>query len=305
MGEMRILLVDENYELLDVLKGMLTRLRSDVEIDEATDGDDAFLLYCRRGPYDLVLTDDIHPGLGGIDFVKAIRRKHRAQAIAFLTLEKDIGKMLWQKFRIPSLRKPFESRELAKLLDETSVHKHAMSPPAVSQDADEDRRFALMAVEEALRSVSEDERPHPKVGAVVALDTKLSDELVAGATVYTTLEPCTTRKHPKIPCAQRLVDRKIARVVIGMLDPNPDIRGLGDQMLSDANIEIQLFPRDLRAQVEEMNREFISRLRKNSVERLLLVQELAAICPCSIAGTREDFGGSNLEGVGQAVYPLG
>jgi len=48
-----------------------------------------------------------------------------------------------------------------------------------------------------------------------------------------------------------------------------------------------------------------SRLRKNSVERLLLVQELAAICPCSIAGTREDFGGSNLEGVGQAVYPLG
>lgn len=145
----------------------------------------------------------------------------------------------------------------------------------------DDRRFAEMAIEEARKSVPEDDRPHPKVGAVVvkdgsvlskahrgerrgshaeyiALERKLSDDLVAGTTVYTTLEPCVKRKsEEKIPCAQRLVDRKVARVVIGMLDPNPEIRGLGDQLLGKANIEVQLFPRDLRAQVEEMNREFI------------------------------------------------
>ncbi|HEX4543707.1 MAG TPA: deaminase [Candidatus Acidoferrum sp.] len=153
---------------------------------------------------------------------------------------------------------------------------------------DDDRRFALMAIAEALKSASEDERPHPKVGAVVvkdgkvltkahrgekpkshaeyiALEEKLPDDLVAGATVYTTLEPCTTRKHPKIPCAQRLVDRKVARVVIGMLDPNPEIRGLGDQLLSEANIETQLFPRDLRSQVEEMNREFIRAQKERQI----------------------------------------
>lgn len=151
---------------------------------------------------------------------------------------------------------------------------------AVDKNADDDRHFAQIAIEEARKSVPEDERAHPKVGAVVvkdgkilsqahrgekskshaeyvALDDKLSDDLVAGATVYTTLEPCTTRKHPKIPCAQRLIDRRVQRVVIGMLDPNPDIRGRGDQLLSDAGIEVQLFPRELRAQVEEMNREFI------------------------------------------------
>ena len=157
-----------------------------------------------------------------------------------------------------------------------------------SSAQDDDRRFALMAIEEARKSVPEDDRPHPKVGAVIvkdgkvlstahrgenlkshaeyiALEAKLPDDLVAGSTVYTTLEPCTTRKHPKIPCAQRLVDRKVYRVVIGMLDPNPEIRGLGDQMLSDAGIEVQLFPRGLRAQVEELNREFVRAQRQKQL----------------------------------------
>jgi pyrimidine deaminase RibD-like protein len=154
----------------------------------------------------------------------------------------------------------------------------------------EDRRFALLAIEEAKKSIAEDDRPHPKVGAVVvkdgkvlakahrgekpkshaeyvALEEKLSNETLAGATVYTTLEPCVKRSPPKICCAQRLVDRKVARVVIGMPDPNPDIRGLGDQLLSEAGIEIQLFPKDLRAQVEEMNREFIRDQKEKWRER--------------------------------------
>ena len=147
-------------------------------------------------------------------------------------------------------------------------------------DIRDDRYFALLAIEEAKKSIAEDDRPHPKVGAVIVkdgkilakahrgenlkshaeyiiLEVKLPNETVAGATVYTTLEPCTKRNAPKICCAQRLVDRRVARVFIGMPDPNPDIRGLGDQLLNEAGIEIQLFPRDLRMQVEEMNREFI------------------------------------------------
>jgi pyrimidine deaminase RibD-like protein len=165
-------------------------------------------------------------------------------------------------------------------LEKVAGNAHVELAKTGSLPGDDDRTFQLMAIDEARKSVAEDERPRPKVGAVVvkdgkllskahrgenpkshaeyvALDQKLSDELAAGATVYTTLEPCTTRKHPKIPCAQRIVDRKVARVVIGMLDPNPDIRGLGVQFLNDAGIETQLFPRDLTAQVEEINREFI------------------------------------------------
>jgi pyrimidine deaminase RibD-like protein len=149
-----------------------------------------------------------------------------------------------------------------------------------NRDRNDDRKFALLAIEEARKSVSEpDGRPHPKVGAVVvkdgrvlstahrgerpenhaeyiALEKKLADETIAGATVYTTLEPCTTRNHPKIPCADRLIERKVARVVIGMLDPDDRIRGKGWQKLRNAGIVTDIFPHNLAVQIEEMNREF-------------------------------------------------
>ncbi len=144
----------------------------------------------------------------------------------------------------------------------------------------DDRQFARLAVDEARKSVSEnDNRAHPKVGAVVvkdgkvlstahrgeqpgnhaeyvALEKKLSDEAVAGATVYTTLEPCTTRTHPKVPCTERLIERRVARVVMGMLDPDVRITGRGQRKLRTAGIATDFFPPDLMAEVEDLNRDF-------------------------------------------------
>src|SRR6266446_9897550 len=156
-------------------------------------------------------------------------------------------------------------------------------PPTGQQQADgadRDRTFARLAIDEARKSIPEsDGRPHPKVGAVVvkdgkvlstahrgevpgnhaeftALERNLPDVAVAGATVYTTLEPCTTRNPPKIPCADRLIERRVARVVIGILDPDERIRGKGQRKLSNAGIATSLFPHDLAMEVEELNREF-------------------------------------------------
>ena len=143
-----------------------------------------------------------------------------------------------------------------------------------------DLDFMRMAIDASRSCKSEDGKPRPKVGAVVvkdgkvlavshrgelepgehaeftALEKRLPDDILAGATIYTTLEPCTTRNHPKVPCADRLIERKVARVVIGMLDPNPDITGKGQRRLRDANIQTDLFTPDLMAEVEELNRDF-------------------------------------------------
>jgi pyrimidine deaminase RibD-like protein len=143
-----------------------------------------------------------------------------------------------------------------------------------------DLDFMRTAIAEAKRSRHEDDRIHPCVGAVLAkdgvllasayrgesgkgdhaeyvtLETKLRTTSIAGSTLYTTLEPCTTRNHPKVPCAQRIVERKIARVYIGQLDPNPSICGRGIWHLRRAGIEVQLFPGMLQDAVDEFNRDF-------------------------------------------------
>lgn len=143
-----------------------------------------------------------------------------------------------------------------------------------------DVQHMQLAIREARRSRREDGRAHPWVGAVVVregqvlatacrgdlapgdhaeftvLEKKLERETLVGCTVYTTLEPCTTRGHPKVPCADRLIERRVSRVVIGMLDPDQRITGQGVLRLRRAGIAVDLFPPNLMAELEELNREF-------------------------------------------------
>lgn len=103
--------------------------------------------------------------------------------------------------------------------------------------------------------------PNPMVGAVIVKDGKVigegyhmkygeahaevnafnnaeaAEEDVTGATIYVTLEPCSHYgKTP--PCADKIIEKKISRVVIGSVDPNPLVAGNGIRKLRQAGIEV-------------------------------------------------------------------
>ncbi|MDO9240809.1 MAG: bifunctional diaminohydroxyphosphoribosylaminopyrimidine deaminase/5-amino-6-(5-phosphoribosylamino)uracil reductase RibD [Methylicorpusculum sp.] len=81
---------------------------------------------------------------------------------------------------------------------------------------------------------------------------------VSGATAYVTLEPCS--HHGKTPpCAEALINAKVARVVVAMQDPNPLVSGRGISKLRAAGIEVRCHV--LEEEAQKLNPGFIKRMK--------------------------------------------
>jgi ATP-dependent DNA helicase RecG len=146
-----------------------------------------------------------------------------------------------------------------------------------------DRKFMELAINEMHKSRSEHtQKSDPMVGAVLVAvngqqlgaahrgDLRVGDHAeftlierycsqtnLEGATLYVTLEPCIKRAEKKTPCAERIKNARIGRVVVGMMDPNPDISGQGVQSLLDNGIDVAFFDVDLVAKIKEANASFV------------------------------------------------
>jgi diaminohydroxyphosphoribosylaminopyrimidine deaminase/5-amino-6-(5-phosphoribosylamino)uracil reductase len=135
---------------------------------------------------------------------------------------------------------------------------------------------ALQLAEQGLYTTD----PNPRVGCVLVRDGEIVGEgfharagephaerhamaeagdRAHGATAYVTLEPCSHTGRTG-PCADALVAAGVARVVVAMEDPNPQVAGNGMQTLAAAGIETAsgLLEADARA----LNPGFISRMTR-------------------------------------------
>ena len=100
--------------------------------------------------------------------------------------------------------------------------------------------------------------PNPRVGAVVVrageviadaahqgAGTPHAEALAlegieaTGATLYVTLEPCTHHGRTP-PCAPRIVDAGVTRVVVAIEDPDPRVAGRGIACLREHGIDVEL-----------------------------------------------------------------
>ena len=70
-------------------------------------------------------------------------------------------------------------------------------------------------------------------------DAKQQGHAVAGATAYVTLEPCSHQGHTG-PCCNALIQAGLARVVVAVQDPNPQVSGNGIARLRQAGIQVDL-----------------------------------------------------------------
>jgi diaminohydroxyphosphoribosylaminopyrimidine deaminase/5-amino-6-(5-phosphoribosylamino)uracil reductase len=78
-------------------------------------------------------------------------------------------------------------------------------------------------------------RPHAEAVALAE-----AGSAAKGATLYTTLEPCAHASERGPTCAKLIPEAGVARVVIGIRDPDPRTAGQGIKMLKAAGIEVKL-----------------------------------------------------------------
>ena len=164
------------------------------------------------------------------------------------------------------------------------------------------RKLMQLAVDVMKKSVSEprpDDDVPPKVGAVLwkpdsedgmfgtvetayrgelrngdhaeftLLERKNRANVLDGCILFATLEPCApgARKHPKLGCAERIVNARIKEVWVGVQDPHPKVGGKGFVYLDKEGVTVRWFDRDLQEEIKKENAKFFEQAEMKAEEK--------------------------------------
>ena len=82
-----------------------------------------------------------------------------------------------------------------------------------------------------------------------------------GAILFVTLEPCC-HWGATPPCTRKIIEAGIKKVFVGMIDPNPVVKGKGIKELQDAGIEVEIGI--LEEEVRKINEPYIKFMEKGT-----------------------------------------
>jgi 5-amino-6-(5-phosphoribosylamino)uracil reductase len=105
---------------------------------------------------------------------------------------------------------------------------------------------------------------HAEEAALAKLDP--ADPRLAGATLYSSLEPCRSRASRPRPCAELIIEAGLRRVVIAWREPPVFAPGGGADLLAGAGITVVAIP-DLAAQARAVNAGVLGSTQKSSPPR--------------------------------------
>jgi CheY-like chemotaxis protein len=118
-GSKRILIVDDDAQVLFVLHDALKKLGGEHEIATARNGREA-LAKMKETPFDLVITDLRMPGLDGVSLTEEIRTSNPTAVVIWITaysckgLETDAARLAVHD----CLEKPLEPAEIRRVAQE-------------------------------------------------------------------------------------------------------------------------------------------------------------------------------------------
>lgn len=107
--------------------------------------------------------------------------------------------------------------------------------------------------------------PHAEIVALEA-----AGDAARGATLVVTLEPCAHHGRTP-PCVDAIIEAGVARVVVGIEDPDPNVRGRGIARLRDAGIDVEV-----GVLADDVSAQLAPYLKHRSTGRPWLVLKLAA-----------------------------
>ncbi|MBW2732626.1 MAG: bifunctional diaminohydroxyphosphoribosylaminopyrimidine deaminase/5-amino-6-(5-phosphoribosylamino)uracil reductase RibD [Deltaproteobacteria bacterium] len=144
---------------------------------------------------------------------------------------------------------------------------------------------------------------HARAGAshaeIIALQK--AGDAARGATLYLNLEPCAHQGRTP-PCVDAVIAAEVARVVVGMIDPNPLVNGRGVRRLQRAGVEVRTGV--LKDECEALNEAFISVIQRG---RPLVTLKSALTLDGHVATRRGDsrwVSGSESREVGHQLRAL-